>query len=81
MERGRCVSEEPRRAGRRQLPADLRLDEVHDRVGGCLHLVHLAHVIGDLAHQLFISTGFGLPTAGVVGIPSPELRHRFLLVV
>jgi hypothetical protein len=33
-------------------------------------------MVGDLGHKLFFRIGSTLPTAGVVGISSPELvRH------
>lgn len=58
-----------------ELPAHLRLHVVDDGVGGRVHLVDLAHMVGDLGDQLFLSAGSSLPTAGVIGIPSPELGH------
>lgn len=57
------------------LAAHLRLHVVDDGVGWRVHLVDLAHMLGDLGDQLFIRAGSSLPTAGVIGIPSPELGH------
>lgn len=57
------------------LAAHLRLHVVDDGVGWRVHLVDLAHMVGDLGDQLFIRAGSSLPTAGVIGIPSPELGH------
>ena len=63
------------------LPADLGLDEVDDGVGGRLDVVTTFYVFRHLADQLFLSTRFRLPTTGVIGIPSSELRHRLFLLV
>jgi hypothetical protein len=40
--------------------------------------VLVLHVRGDLRLELFFTVRFSLPTAGMVSIPSPELRHTLL---